>query len=389
MVYSSQGSARNLSKAKILTFYAVGIVFALILLEVLSFFVGSFLHRDMFSQEEAYFAEVSREEFDRWRVSPWFDSELGWNLPTKNFTEAKPNCLNQMVTYSYQDEHRGSPGPGTAAVALFGDSYTYGEEVDDDSTTAAALERLIKAPVLNYGVPGFSPEQAVLKFERLARSRQMPKVAVLVIMHEDIRRVVNSFRPANASRFDTRMGLKPYIVEDAVIEAPSIASYEEFIAEAKRRFEDDFWARPAFRFPYSVSLLRAVISNAFFIPRIASLGRPQFSYEYETDGPLLRALTAAINRWRTSASNAGVMPFVLFVPLNGGDAGVSGQYVKSLNASAGQAFAFEFADPTIDWSRYNLKPKGACHPSGYGHERIAAFIASHIIASSLSSVSRQ
>jgi hypothetical protein len=373
----------NLSKTKIFGFCATGAAFLLVLVEVLSFAVACFLRGEIFSPEDVYFASLNRAEFERWRVSPWFDAELGWNVPTKKTTETKPNCLDQMVTYSYQDEYRGTPGPGVAAVALFGDSYAYGDEVDDNSTTAAALERLIKAPVLNYGVLGFSPEQAVLKFERLAKRQQMPKVAVLVIMHENIRRVVNSFRPANATRgFDTRMGLKPYIAGDALIEAPSIANYDEFVAEAKRRLRQDFWARPQFSFPYSLSLFRAVTTNSFFIAKIASLGRPRFSYEFESDSSLLTALDVAINRWRSSVSVAGVTPFVLFLPLNQRDKGVSAQYIKSLNASAGQPFAFEFDDPSIDWRRYNLKPKGTCHPSAYGHERIAAYIATHIINSS-------
>src|SRR5690349_3843078 len=135
------------------------------LVEALSFAVGSLVRREIFSSEDAYFARLDHAEFERSRLSPWFDAELGWNVPTKKATETRPNCLDQKVTYSYQDEYRGTPGPGIALVALFGDSFTYGDEVDDNSTTAAALERLIKAPVLNYGVPGFGPEQAVLKFE--------------------------------------------------------------------------------------------------------------------------------------------------------------------------------------------------------------------------------
>jgi hypothetical protein len=125
-----------------------------------------------------------------------------------------------------------------------------------------------------------------------------------------------------------------------------------------------------------------VTTNSFFIAKVASLGRPQFSYEYESDSPLLRAMTVAVNRWRSSVSAAGVTPFVLFVPMNQNDKGVSAQYVKSLNASAGQTFAFEFEDPSIDWRQYNLKPSGKCHPSAYGHEHIAAYIATHIINSS-------
>jgi hypothetical protein len=107
------------------------------------------------------------------------------------------------------------------------------------------------------------------------------------------------------------------------------------------------------------------------------------SYEYQSDNPMRRALTVVIDRWRSSVSAKGITPFVLFVPIAAGDRGVSTQYVESLNASAGQTFAFEFEDPTMDWQRYNLNPERGCHPTPYGYERIAAFIASRIMTSPL------
>jgi hypothetical protein len=110
--------------------------------------------------------------------------------------------------------------------------------------------------------------------------------------------------------------------------ADNVNQYDEFVVEAKRRFEQDFWARPRFTFPYSVSLFHAVTSNTFYFNNIASWGRPAMSYEYQSENPLRRALTAAIDRWRSSVSAKGITPFVLFVPLAAGDRGVSTQYVK-------------------------------------------------------------
>jgi hypothetical protein len=78
-------------------------------------------------------------------------------------------------------------------------------------------------------------------------------------------------------------------------------------------------------------------------------------------------------------SAAGSVPIVLFIPADARDRGISANYVKSLNARAGQTFAFEFDDPSMDWDRYTLKRDGRCHPSPYAQERIAAFIADKIL----------
>jgi hypothetical protein len=364
------------------SFIAAGVALFAALVELLSFGFGTFFGADMFSTEEAYFASMDAEKFASWQASPWFDAKLGWNTPTAMTSQTKRNCLAKDINYSFQDEARGIPIDGIPAVALFGDSFTFGDEVDDDSTSAAALERLIDAPVLNYGVRGFGPEQSVLKFERLAQRRMMPGVAVLIIMHENIRRVVNSFRPVYYSVTDIRFGLKPFIAGETLVEITYPQTYAEYTEEVRRRFAQDFWARPEFRFPYSLSLFKAVTSNAFYFTKIASRGEPPFSYDYGSDNPLRTALTAAIDRWRASVSAQGSKPFVLFVPNNHSDQGVASGYVAMLNATAGKTFAFEFDDPKMDWQYYNLKPD-RCHPSPYGQERIALFIASEMLTPSL------
>jgi hypothetical protein len=56
-----------------------------------------------------------------------------------------------------------------APILAVGDSYTYGEEVDDHQTWPAQLERRLGRPVLNGGVSGYGLDQIVLRAEQLAR----------------------------------------------------------------------------------------------------------------------------------------------------------------------------------------------------------------------------
>ena len=55
-------------------------------------------------------------------------------------------------------------GPLTLAA---GDSFTFGDEVNDDESWPAALEQLTGRRVINAGVPGFGLDQAVLRAEQL------------------------------------------------------------------------------------------------------------------------------------------------------------------------------------------------------------------------------
>jgi hypothetical protein len=54
---------------------------------------------------------------------------------------------------------------GTRVLAAVGDSFTFGDQVDDDASWPACLERRLQVPVKNGGVFGYSLAQAVLRAE--------------------------------------------------------------------------------------------------------------------------------------------------------------------------------------------------------------------------------
>jgi hypothetical protein len=63
-------------------------------------------------------------------------------------------------------EYSRDASPGVTRIALFGDSLAFGEEVDDDETIGAHLERQRDGlEVLNYGVHGYGLGQSVLRLE--------------------------------------------------------------------------------------------------------------------------------------------------------------------------------------------------------------------------------
>jgi hypothetical protein len=82
----------------------------------------------------------------------------------------------------------GGPAPtGGRPVLAVGDSYTYGEEVADDETWPAQLERLTGRPVLNGGVSGYGFDQTVLRAEMLS-AQHHPAAIVASFIADDIRR---------------------------------------------------------------------------------------------------------------------------------------------------------------------------------------------------------
>lgn len=83
---------------------------------------------------------------------------------------------------------------GTERVLVFGDSFAFGEEVGDDHTFAARLERLLPGiEVVNLGVHGYGHDQMLLHL-RESGPRFEPDVVLLGYVSPDEPRNLLSFR---------------------------------------------------------------------------------------------------------------------------------------------------------------------------------------------------
>lgn len=68
-----------------------------------------------------------------------------------------------------------------------GDSYTYGDEVLDEESWPAQLQKLTGRRVLNGGVTGYGFDQIVLRAEKLVRAHK-PSTVILAFISDDIAR---------------------------------------------------------------------------------------------------------------------------------------------------------------------------------------------------------
>lgn len=120
-------------------------------------------------------------------------TNVGWTL--------RPDHQEQITTgeYSIQvhvnslgcrgDEHHFTTADHAAStILILGDSYMFGNGVDEAETTAAQLEVLLRGSsppgtsftVLNAGVPGYGPLQYRLRYEHL-RNTCRPSIAIIAL----------------------------------------------------------------------------------------------------------------------------------------------------------------------------------------------------------------
>ena len=125
-----------------------------------------------------------------------FDRELGW--------VTNPDTVRRDTRVTYQNNRAGlradreypTEAPsGIRRLAAFGESFTYCQEVDASDCWTDKLEKLWPGTeVLNFGVPGYGPDQAWLRYQR--DGGQYASCAVLIgFMVENVNRVVNRFYP--------------------------------------------------------------------------------------------------------------------------------------------------------------------------------------------------
>ncbi len=91
-----------------------------------------------------------------------------------------------------------TPSAGVLRIALFGDSYTHGDEVSYQQSWAARLEASlaeagIAAEVLNFGVGGYGMDQAYLRW-RIEGAQYRPDAVVFGFAPRNMARNLNVFR---------------------------------------------------------------------------------------------------------------------------------------------------------------------------------------------------
>jgi hypothetical protein len=125
-----------------------------------------------------------------------FDPQLGWS-PTPDTRREVDGALYQTngAGLRAEREYALEPGPRVRRFAAFGDSFTHCDEVAYADCWTRQLELAwAGTEVLNFGVPGYGPDQAWLRYQRDGRSFR-PCGVLIGYLVENVNRVVNRFRP--------------------------------------------------------------------------------------------------------------------------------------------------------------------------------------------------
>lgn len=275
---------RPISRERKLLFWGILVFGLFVLAEVFSFVAytqviqprAPFLHFSPAQNDvEGKYEEYLREH----------DPNLGWPAVTPS----------PMYDASGSRPVPAFAEPGNECMALYGDSFVYGDEVEDVFAWGNLLSQKLDCRVANYGVVGYGTDQAYLRFKQ--SRRPVPPVTILGIFPHNVMRNVNQYRYLLAGGHI--LGFKPrFVLENGslrLVPLPKVSS-QDF--KAFRNAPEDYLKEEAFlpdsaygpervSFPYTLSLIQLALkerTKSWFMDRpswlaFARPGHPTRSME--------------------------------------------------------------------------------------------------------------
>ena len=296
-------------------FTAIAVLLFSALTDIASFMAGLLILRNPLNKLYLY-KEISAEKDLETAYQNYLnkrDPTLGWPSPTQ-FGGGDFNELGARRTTVFNPPH-----PSQSCISLYGDSFTYSDEVEHAYAWGNILSQRQNCQVNNFGVGGYGTDQAYLRY--LNNKNDRSPIVILGIYSENIRRNVNQFRGFYRPGTGNKFGFKPrFITKDSglkLVPIPDIPveELEAFSAQPKRYLKHDFYIpggmlRTRFQFPYSISLLKACWKMQRR-DRIFPVSR-YYTRHHPSGG--LQVTIEIVKQFQETALKRNQHPVVLFIP---------------------------------------------------------------------------
>jgi hypothetical protein len=253
-----------------------------------------------------------------------FDQTLGW---TVSRSMSRPS--NQAVYTSNSAGMRSSreyaltPPETGPRLAAFGDSFTHCDDVENDECWTAQLEQEVPGTeVLNFGVSGYAPDQAWLRYQQEGRAYK-PCAVLIGYMVENVNRVVNRFRPFYQPDTGITLGKPRYLLQGDGLEllpspARSVMDYADPAWVERELGPHDFWYYPgifaggALDFSHFIRLGRtAAYDRKFGDLRDDNEDAKDIAWAYAPDSEGLEVASRVLIQFAKQVEADGATPVVL------------------------------------------------------------------------------
>lgn len=124
-----------------------------------------------------------------YQPKPGFDGVInaaGWN--GKSVTIDDKGYRSNGVTHAEQDLD------ASRKILTVGDSFTFGDQVNNDETWPACIEKNTKRVTLNAGASGYGSAQAVKRARDIQQNEEVDTIILSILLNDDLHRDQLKFR---------------------------------------------------------------------------------------------------------------------------------------------------------------------------------------------------
>ncbi|MBI5684086.1 MAG: SGNH/GDSL hydrolase family protein [Verrucomicrobia bacterium] len=336
---------------------------------------------------DSFFARLKSDDLGS--IAAHYDPLLGWDLqPGLQREETNSAGSNYTVRTNADRSRVDRLHTGKPCIVVYGDSFAQGVEVNGDETWASLLEAELQQDVRNFGVHGYSPLQAVLKYQRHIEAGLAPALAILTVYEENMDRLVN------ANRFFIGGMMHPLSFSPCLEPARGTVRFHGNVLHTDfgdsfdrrdlkravgRSADIDFWAGFKLRagFPYSFGLARCVVHHVRY-------GRAARGFNLWQTPEGAMAMDDVLDRYLETSQRRGITPVVLFIPdvqrwKDGRRQPQYTNYARGLKTRKPSLTVVDIAEAEFEPARFNVSRfKG--HASVYGNRVIASHLTPRIKA---------
>lgn len=251
-----------------------------------------------------------------------FDPLLGWSIRRDgSYGPYRANSRSLRADREYALD----PPPGIIRIASFGDSFTHCDDVRNDETWQAAMERADpRLEVLNFGVSGYGLDQAYLRYREEGIPFR-PEIVLIGYMSENINRNVNTYRPFYFPGTGLPLAKPRFrLVEGRPVLVPcpmrSLGDYEELLRRPQevtaRLGADDYFCRRRYRsnrFDRSAAVRLALIAKGEIARRLLD-DEIVVDGRYNEDSEAFRVTKGIFGEFRRASIENGSVPVIVLFP---------------------------------------------------------------------------
>lgn len=214
-------------------------------------------------------------EFDRERLQRFFaqgfDPELGW--VRKPNTKGKEKGLGTLVEWNVN--HFGARSnlkydSLPAKISVFGDSFAFARQVEDNETWCYFLSQKINQNVLNFGVGNYGIDQSLLRLEREFNTHPT-RYVVICVVPDTISRIMSCWK--HYYEYGNHFGFKPrfkldheqnlVLVKNFIDSEEKFYKYGAYLPEIQA---EDYFFKQKFKkdlilFPYAYHFSKNIVRN--------------------------------------------------------------------------------------------------------------------------------